>query len=146
MPVFRRNTLPLLLSILLLTALAAPLPADIAYIINKPSGDPDVSITFTYDPEAESELLETIKEDGHILLWQIQSGEQYVFYRPFQFTQGRFSVRPVMCLVEKYQCQSSRDECCFVYRGYLFLESVFDLSSPFNITLADKMIRATFIQ
>lgn len=135
-----------LFSLLLIILICAQLSADVAYIIKRPSGDRDVSVIFSYDPETEADILAKINEDGHILTWQIQCAEKYVFYRPFQFTQGRFSVRPVMCLVKKFYCQMDGDKEGFVYQGYLFLEPMFDLSSPVNITLADKTIQATFIQ
>ena len=133
-------------SLFLLTFLCAPLTADVAYIIKRPSGDRDVSIIFSYDPVAEAELLAKINEDGHILMWQIQCADKYVFYRPFEFTQGRFSIRPVLCLVKKFYCQADGDKEGYVYQGYLFLEPIFDLSSPVNITLADKTIQATFFR
>ncbi len=135
-----------ILSLFLLTFLGVPLTADVAYIIKRPSGDRDVSIIFSYDPQAEAEILAKINEDGHILQWQIQCANKYVFYRPFEFTQGRISIRPVLCLVKKFYCQADGDKEGFVYQGYLFLEPVFDLSSPVNITLADKTIQATFFQ
>ena len=97
--VVKRCLLPVVLSVLLLTVICIPLAADVAYIIKKPSGDRDVSIIFSYDPEAEAVILDKVNEDGHILQWQIQCANKYVFYRPFEFTQGRFSVRPVLCLV-----------------------------------------------
>lgn len=78
----------IILSLFLLTFLCAPLIADVAYIIKRPSGDRNVSIIFSYDPEAEAEILAKINEDGHILQWQIQCADKYVFYRPFEFTQG----------------------------------------------------------
>jgi len=133
-------------SLFLLTFLCAPLTADVAYIIKRPSGDRDVSIIFSYDPETEAEILAKINEDGHILMWQIQCADKYVFYRPFEFTQGRISIRPVLCLVKKFYCQADGDKEGFVYQGYLFLEPIFDLSSPVNITLADKTIQATFFR
>jgi hypothetical protein len=136
----------IILSLFLLTFLCAPLIADVAYIIKRPSGDRNVSIIFSYDPEAEAEILAKINEDGHILQWQIQCADKYVFYRPFEFTQGRFSIRPVLCLVKKFYCQTDGDKEGFVYQGYLFLEPIFDLSSPVNITLADKTIQATFLR
>ena len=136
----------IMLSLVILTLYAVPVIGDVAYIIKRPSGDRDVSIIFSYDPEAEAEILAKINEDGHILLWQIQCADKYVFYRPFQFTQGRFSTRPVLCLVKKFYCQADGGKEGFVYKGYLFLESMFDLASPLNITLADKTIQATFIR
>jgi uncharacterized protein YuzE len=142
----RRYLLPAFLSVILLTLICAPLVADVAYIIKKPSGDRDVSIIFSYDPEAEEEILSKINEEGHILTWQIQCADKYVFYRPFEFAQGRFSVRPVLCLVKKFYCQTDGEKEGFVYQGYLFLEPIFDLSSPVNITLADKTIQATFFR
>lgn len=144
--VVKRCLLPVVLSVLLLTVICIPLAADVAYIIKKPSGDRDVSIIFSYDPEAEAVILDKINEDGHILQWQIQCANKYVFYRPFEFTQGRFSVRPVLCLVKKFYCQTDGEKEGYVYQGYLFLEPMFDLSSPVNITLADKTIQATFIR
>lgn len=138
--------IPLFLSALLVIFLCVPVSGDIAYIIKKPSGDKDVSIIFSYDPEAETEILKTIKEDGHIILWQIQCANKYVFYRPFEFTQGRIGGRPVLCLVKKFYCQSDGEEDRYAFHGYLFLDDDFDLESPINITLADKVIRATFIQ
>ena len=137
---------PLLLTILIVAFLCVPVSGDVAYIIKKPSGDRDVSIVFTYDPEAETDILKSINEDGHILLWQIQCADKYVFYRPFEFNQGRIGIRPVLCLVKKFYCQSDGEEDGFVFQGYLFLNDDFDLESPINITLADKTIRATFIQ
>jgi len=142
----RRCLVSLAMSVFLLTLVCAPLIADVAYIIKRPSGDRDVSIIFSYDPEAEAQILAKIKEDGHILQWQIQCADKYFFYRPFEFAQGRFSIRPVMCLVKKYYCQADGDKEGFVYQGYIFLEPIFDLSSPVNITLADKTIQATFIR
>jgi hypothetical protein len=144
--VVRRFLLPVVLSVFLLTLLFAPLVADVAYIIKRPSGDRDVSIIFSYDPEAEAEILAKIKEDGHILQWQIQCADKYVFYRPFEFAQGRFSIRPVMCLVKKFYCQADGEKEGFVYQGYIFLEPMFDLSSPVIITLADKTVQATFFR
>lgn len=144
--VVKRCLLPVVLSVLLLTLVCIPLAADVAYIIKKPSGDSDVSIIFSYDPEAESVILDKINEKGHILQWQIQCADKYVFYRPFEFTQGRFSVRPVLCLVKKFYCRTDGDKEGYVYQGYLFLEPIFDLSSPVNITLADKTIQATFFR
>jgi hypothetical protein len=139
-----RCSLTVFLSILLITLFCVPLAADVAYIIKKPSGNRDVSFIFSYDPEAEREILSKIKEDGHILLWQIQCVDEYVFYRPFEFTQGRFSSRPVLCLMRKYYCQTDGDKDGYVYQGYIFLEPIFDLSSPINITLADRTIQAIF--
>jgi hypothetical protein len=136
----------IIISLFLLALLSPPIMGDVAYIIKRPSGDRDVSIIFSYDPEAEAELLAKINEDGHILQWQIQCAQKYVFYRPFEFTQGRFSIRPVLCLVKKFYCQTDGDKEGFVYQGYLFLEPMFDLSSPVNITLADKTIQATFLR
>lgn len=136
----------IILSLFLLIFLCAPLIADVAYIIKRPSGDKDVSIIFSYDADAEADILAKIKEEGHILQWQIQCADKYAFYRPFEFTQGRISIRPVLCLVKKFYCQTDGDKEGFVYQGYLFLEPVFDLSSPVNITLADKTIQATFFQ
>ncbi len=144
--VMRRFLLPVVLSVFLLTLLFTPLVADVAYIIKRPSGDRDVSIIFSYDPEAEAEILSKINEDGHILQWQIQCADKYVFYRPFEFAQGRFSIRPVMCLVKKFYCQADGGKEGFVYQGYIFLEPMFDLSSPVIITLADKTIQATFFR
>jgi hypothetical protein len=126
--------------------LCVPVSGDVAYIIKKPSGDRNVSIIFTYDPEAESEILEAIGEEGHVLMWQIQCGDKYVFYRPFEFAQGRITIRPVLCLMKKYFCQTYGEEDGFVFQGYLYLDTKFDLKSPINITLADKVIRATFLQ
>ena len=142
----RRCQVLVALFVFLLTLLCAPLIADVAYIIKRPSGDRDVSIIFSYDPDAEADILAKIKEEGHILQWQIHCADKYVFYRPFEFTQGRISIRPVLCLVKKYYCQTDGDKEGFVYQGYLFLEPFFDLSSPVNITLADKTIQATFFQ
>ena len=146
MSVERRSQVVVALFVFLLTLVCAPLIADVAYIINRPSGDRDVSIIFSYDPDAEGDILAKIKEEGHILQWQIQCADKYAFYRPFEFTQGRISIRPVLCLVKKFYCQTDGDKEGFVYQGYLFLEPVFDLSSPVNITLADKTIQATFFQ
>ncbi len=146
MPVERRSQVLVALFVFLLTLVCAPLIADVAYIIKRPSGDRDVSIIFSYDPDAEGDILAKIKEEGHILQWQIQCADKYAFYRPFEFTQGRISIRPVLCLVKKFYCQTDGDKEGFVYQGYLFLEPVFDLSSPVNITLADKTIQATFFQ
>ena len=137
---------PLLLTILIVSFLCVPVSGDVAYIIKQPSGDRDVSIVFTYDPEAETDILKSIDEDGHILLWQIQCADKYVFYRPFEFNQGRIGIRPVLCLVKKFYCQSDGEEDGFVFQGYLFLDDDFDLKSPIYITLADKTIRATFLQ
>jgi hypothetical protein len=145
-PMERRCQVLAALVVFLLTLVCAPLIADVAYIIKRPSGDRDVSIIFSYDPDAEGDILAKIKEEGHILQWQIQCADKYVFYRPFEFTQGRISIRPVLCLVKKFHCQTDGDKEGFVYQGYLFLEPVFDLSSPVNITLADKTIQATFFQ
>jgi len=142
----RLTVLLFVLCLILPAFLTAPVAGDVAYIIKKPSGDRDVSIIFSYDPEAEARILAKINEEGHILLWQIQCAEKYVFYRPFEFTQGRFTVRPVLCLVKKFFCRSDDDKEGFVYQGYLFLEPMFDLSSPVNITLADKTMQATFIR
>ena len=133
-----------LLTLLLLTWV--PAMADVAYIIKRPSGDRDVSIIFSYDPEVEREILAKIGEKGHILTWQIQCADKYVFYRPFEITQGRRTVRPVLCLVKKFYCQTDGAAEGFVYQGYLFLEPVFDLKSPVNITLADRTIQATFLR
>ena len=144
MPKAQRRFLTLILSTLLVTAFCAPLAADVAYIIKKPSGNRDVSFIFSYDPEAEQEILAKIGEDGHILLWQIQCADKYVFYRPFELTQGRFSTRPVLCLLKKYYCQTDGDQDGYVYQGYIFLEPVFDLSSSVNITLGDKTVQAHF--
>ncbi|UCG39639.1 MAG: hypothetical protein JSV00_05315 [bacterium] len=124
----------------------APAAGEVAYIIKSPSGDRDVSIIFSHDPDAESEILAKIGERGHILLWQIQCSDKYVFYRPFEFTQGRMSVRPVLCLVKKFFCETDGERKGYVYQGYLFLEPNFDLKSPIKVTLADKHLRATFIQ
>jgi hypothetical protein len=146
MSVERRSQVLVALFVFLLTLVCAPLIADVAYIIKRPSGDRDVSIIFSYDPDAEGDILAKIKEEGHILQWQIQCADRYAFYRPFEFTQGRISIRPVLCLVKKFYCQTDGDKEGFVYQGYLFLEPVFDLSSPVNITLADKTIQATFFQ
>jgi hypothetical protein len=146
MSVERRSQVLVALFVFLLTLVCAPLIADVAYIIKRPSGDRDVSIIFSYDPDAEGDILAKIKEEGHILQWQIQCADKYAFYRPFEFTQGRISIRPVLCLVKKFYCQTDGDKEGFVYQGYLFLEPVFDLSSPVNITLADKTIQATFFQ
>ncbi len=140
------RSLSLILSVFLVFVLIAPVSGDVAYIIKKPSGDRDVSIIFTYDRDAEIEILKSLKEEGHILMWQIQCTDKYVFYRPFEFTQGRIGVRPVLCLVKKYFCQTDGAKDGFVFQGYLFLGDDFDLKSPINITLADKIIRATFIQ
>lgn len=139
-----RFFLTLFLSMLLLTLFNAPLAADVAYIIKKPSGSRDVSFIFSYDPEAEAEILAKIGEEGHVLLWQIQCVDKYVFYRPFELTQGRVSTRPVLCLIKKYYCQTDGHKEGYVYQGYIFLEPMFDLSSPINITLADKTVQATF--
>ncbi|MDF1535975.1 MAG: hypothetical protein P1S46_05655 [bacterium] len=138
--------LPLVLSAILVVFLCVPAAGDIAYIINKPSGDRNVSISFTYDPQAESEILEAIGEEGHVLMWQIQCADKYVFYRPFEFAQGRITIRPVLCLMKKYFCQACGEGDGFVFQGYLFLDTKFDLKSPINVTLADKTIRATFVQ
>lgn len=145
-PKVKRRNITIFLSILLLTVFSAPLTADVAYIIKKPSGSRDVSFIFSYDSEAEADILSKIGEDGHILLWQIQCVDKYVFYRPFEITQGRFSTRPVLCLIKKYYCQTDGDKEGFVYQGYIFLEPVFDLSSSINITLADKTIQANFLR
>ena len=142
----RRCLVLVALLVFLLILVCPPLIADVAYIIKRPSGDRDVSIIFSYDPDAEGDILAKIKEEGHILQWQIQCADKYAFYRPFEFTQGRISIRPVLCLVKKFYCQTDGDKEGFVYQGYLFLEPVFDLSSPVNITLADKTIQATFFQ
>jgi hypothetical protein len=142
----RRCLVLVALFVFLLILVCAPLIADVAYIIKKPSGDRDVSIIFSYDSDAEAQILAKINEPGHILQWQIQCADKYAFYRPFEFTQGRISIRPVLCLVKKYYCQTDGDKEGFVYQGYLFLEPIFDLSSPVNITLADKTIQATFFQ
>ena len=124
----------------------APVPvcADVAYILRKPAGDRDVTIIFSYDHEAEKEILESLKIDGHILLWQIQCAEKYVFYKPFHFSQGRLTIRPVLCLVKKYGCQTDDEKLGYVFQGYVYLDPDFELSSPINITLADKVVRATF--
>lgn len=140
-----KSVLPFIILFLALPLLTGgPAGADVAYIIKRPSGDRDVSIIFSYDPEAEKEILQKIKEKGHVLLWQIQCADKYVFYRPFEFTQGRLSVRPVLCLVKKFYCQTDGEKEGYVYQGYLFLEPFMDLSSPLNITLADRTIQATF--
>jgi hypothetical protein len=138
--------LPFVLSTLLIAFLVVPVTGDVAYIIKRPSGDRGVSIIFHYDSEAEDEILAALKVEGHILLWQILCVDKYVFYRPFEFNQGRIGVRPVLCLVKKFSCQTGGDENRFVYQGYLFLDKNFDLESPINVTLADKTIRAMFIQ
>ena len=141
-----RGLIPASVSFILALLLCLPVFADVAYIIKKPSGDRDVSFIFSYDPEAEREILSKIGEEGHILLWQIQCVDKYVFYRPFEFTQGRISNRPVLCLIKKYYCQTDGHMDGYVYQGYIYLEPVFDLSSPVNITLADKTVQASFLR
>ena len=142
----RRRLLTILLSTLLLIVFCGPLTADVAYIFKRPSGNEDVSFTFSYDKETEAEILSKIGVDGHIILWQIQCVDQYVFYRPFVLTQGRFTSKPVFCLIKKYYCQTDGQQEGFVYQGYIYLEPVFDLSGPINITLVDKTLQADFLR
>lgn len=124
----------------------APLQAraDVAYILRRPAGDREVSIVFSYDHEAEREILDSLKIEGHILLWQIQCADKYVFYKPFHFSQGQMTIRPVLCLVKKYGCQTDDDHTGYVFQGYLYLDPAFDLHGPINITLADKVVPANF--
>ncbi|NOY86293.1 MAG: hypothetical protein GXP52_03195 [Deltaproteobacteria bacterium] len=119
---------------------------DVAYIIRSPAGQRDVEITFSYDPQAELDVLGKVGGDGRVLLWQIQCTKKYFFFRPFNFTQDDHVSRPVLCLVKKYLCDDGSPEKGYVYQGYLYLDRDYDLTKPMVVTLADKAVEATFIQ
>ena len=126
--------------------LPSPSLSDVAYIIKNPAGRQDVEITFSYDPQAELDVLGKVGGDGRVLLWQIQCTQKYFFFKPFNFTQDDHVSRPVLCLVRKYLCDDGSPEKGYVYQGYLYLDKDYDLTKPVVITLADKAVEATFTQ
>ena len=120
--------------------------SDVAYIIKNPAGQKGLEITFTYDPQAELDILKKVGGDGRVLLWQLQCTKKYFFFKPFNFTQDDHVSRPVLCLVRKYLCDDGTPEKGYVYQGYLYLDRDYDLTEPVVVTLADKAVEATFIQ